>query len=358
MRLEKYQALSAAVVLGLGTSLPCTVQAADGQKWDANSKRIQLYGQLRASVDNFSGDLAKTTQKGTGLNSNASRIGIKGVVPTNMGDTSLIYQAEIRYDTTNEVKTDQFNLREGYAGLKSKSWGKLRLGRLSVGYKTTLTKIDPWNDNIPQSRSGGRQGSSEFHSSYFNSAVDYVTPKIAGGLTFNGWASIQPEQSTTPLHNTSTLKNYIGGTAGGIGAKYKNGNLFLGMDYIKMDATSTKNATSGLQNGSGWQIGGRYKFGAFSISGLYENVDDLGLGKNAYVNVIWKISHMRLIAAYGQNRDADVYGNKDWNNWSLGAKYNLTKKSELLLAYNSRTDATNSQSLNAVTLGINAKFGY
>ncbi len=356
MYTQKHTVLSVAALLCMWVCLSPTVQAANGQEWDVNSPRIQLYGQLRASVDNYSGDLAKPTQEGTGLNSNASRLGVKGAIPSSLGDVQVIYKAEIRYDTTNEVTTRQFNLRDGFAGLKSKTWGTLRLGRLSVGYKTTLTKIDPWNDNIPQSRAGGRQGSSEFHSSYFNSAVDYVSPKIAGGLTFNGWASIQPEQSTTPLHNTSTLKNYVGGTAGGVGAKYQAGNLLIGADYIKMDATTI--TTTGLQNGSGWQLGGRYKFGHFSVAALYEDVTNLGLGKNAYVNAIWKIGHTRLIAAYGQNRDSDVYGRKDWNNWSLGAKMDVTHKSELFLAYDSRSDATNSQSLNAVTVGINAKFGY
>ena len=141
-------------------------------------------------------------------------------------------------------------------------------------------------------------------------------------MTASAWYATEFNNSVKPLHNTGTLKNYTGGSVGGLGLKYSNTGLFIGADYINFDAdTINVDVKPGLANGSGWQIGGRYKIGDFSVAALYEDVKDLGLGKNTYVNGIYKLGKTRLIAAYGQNRDGAVYKNADYNNWSLGLKY-------------------------------------
>lgn len=324
-------------------------------------KAVQVYGQVRVSVDNQSNDF---TDDGTAINSNASRLGVQGSIPTTIGDTDLFYRAEVRYETTDFVNggpgtttgTRQLEFREGFVGLKNKKYGKLRLGRLVTEYKKTLTTIDPWNDNTPQSRAGGRQGSSELHSSYFNNSADYVTPSFLGGLSGSVWYATLLDNSGKPLHNTGTLKNYEGGQAGGVGVKYKHGPIFLAADYIDMDADNIKKA--GLENDSGWQVAARYQCSSFSISAFHEDVEDLGLGKNTYVNGIYKLGRTRLIAAYGMNRDGAVYKDEDYDNWSLGVKYGLTDRSELLAAFNRRSNNDTNQDFDTVTVGINAKFGY
>jgi predicted porin len=326
--------------------------------WPRNSKAMQLYGQMRVSVDNHSGDW-KSGSDGTSIVSNASRIGVKGAIPSGVADSDVIYQAEVRYETTDSVDGTagkQLEFREGYGGLASPTWGKIRLGRLSTAYKSTLTKIDPWNDNAPQSRAGGRQGSSELHSSYFNNAVDYVTPKFFKAVTASVWYATEFDDDANPLHNTGTLKNFTGGSSSGVGLKYNKGPLFIGADYIDVDADAITKA--GLANDNGWQIGGRYAFSAFSVAAFYEDVEDLGLGKNTYVNGIYKIGKTRLIAAYGINEDGAVYSNDRYKDWTLGAKYALNKKSELFAAYNSRINDTKDTDENTLTVGINAKFGY
>lgn len=158
------------------------------------------------------------------------------------------------------------------------------------------------------------------------------------------------------MFNTGTLKNYQGGQSWGLGVKYNTGPLFLAADWIDINADAITKA--GLQNDSAWQVSGRYKFGPVSVAALYEDAEDLGLGKNTYINGIYKIDRFRFIGAYGQNRDGAVYGNKDWNNWTIGAKYALTKKSELLAAWNRRRDDTGDKDFDTITVGVNAKFGY
>jgi predicted porin len=349
------------------------------QKEETLARAVQVYGQANVSVDHRSGDW---DEDGTAINSNASRIGLKGSLPTVLPGADLIYQAELRYETTDYVNggpgsgdqsggARQVEFREAYAGLKSDQWGKLRIGRLNTGYKSTGTTIDPWTDNVPEARSGGRQGMSELHASYFNNAVDYVTPKFFGGLTGTGWYATQFDDSEKPIHNTGVLRNYRAGSAGGVGLKYDDGTVFLGADWL--DVSADRISRHQLTNGDAWQLAGRYKLGPFngnqtlSASALYEDAAGLGLGRNVYANLIYGVDRFRFIGAYGQNRDGDVYGviedgqlieHRDWDNWSVGVKFALNKSSELLAAWNQRIDDTERDNFNTITVGIKAKFGY
>ncbi|MDZ7754545.1 MAG: porin [Gammaproteobacteria bacterium] len=354
-----------------------TQVAQQEKKYPGLGKAVQVYGQARVSADFTDNDVGSDGEE---IVSNASRIGVQGEMDTTIAGTAVFYRAELRYETTDEVNGDDTNFadidgdgdldpvgedggdskelefREGFAGLKG-GWGKLRVGRLSTEYKKTGTTIDPWTDNAPQGRGGGRQGMSEMHSSYFNNAIDYVTPKFAGGFTANAWYSTRFDNSSKNLHNAGALTNFKGGDAGGIGVKYASGPLFVGVDWVDIDADSI--AGGGVSNDSAWQIGARYKvMDNLSFAALYEDSEDLGLGENWYVNGIYRVGNTRLIAAYGQSNDRVANGNNDWDNWSIGAKYDLTKKSELLVAWNRRQDDTNDNDFDTLTVGINAKFGY
>ncbi len=335
------------------------------------SRAIQVYGQARVSLDSRSGN-GWGTNDGTELVSNASRIGVKGEMNTNLADTDVFYLMEVRYETADYVNggpgsagdpvdpaaqiSKQLEFREGFGGLKG-GWGSLRLGRLQTEYKKTMTTIDPWNDNVPEADKGGLQGASEIHAGYANNAMDYVTPQYFGALRFNGWYATRFDASDKPIDNTSNLKNMVGGQMWGLGGKWKSGPLFLAADYIKIDAETINDIN--LSNGNGWQIAARYSgFGPLSMAAMYEDVEDIGLGRNIMANAIYTIGHYHVIGTYGQNRDGRVYGNDDWNNTSLGLKYDLTKSSELLAAWNHNWNDTDSLDYDTLTMGINAKFGY
>lgn len=344
-------------------------------------KAVQLYGQLRLSADSYSDDFGTGTVsagvtpggKGTTIKSNASRFGIKGEIPTSIDDTSMIYQAEITYGAADNTSSE-ISWREGYAGLKG-GWGQARLGRFDVAYKTSLTAIDPWNDNAPQSRGfSGVQGSSALHSSYFTNAAEYVSPSL-NGFRMAAWISTQLDDENSNIHDAGPISNYQGGDAKGFGVKFNQGPWYVGADWIDINSTrigTTASTTpfaftvnTKMHNGNGWQIAGGYKSGNWSVGAFYEDVKDLGLGNNLYLNGTYKLGKTTLIATYGQNRDATQFFNRDIDTWSLGAKYALTKDSELFAAWVNRSEdaylapaATPAKDYQILTLGINAKFGY
>ncbi|MDZ7802722.1 porin [Thiohalophilus sp.] len=338
-------------------TLVAAMMAVPAMSAQAADNEVNVYGQIRLSVDNNSDDFGAGSE-GTGMKSNSSRLGVKGSMPTTLSGTDLIYKAEIRYGAADE-KTAEIEWREGYGGLKG-SWGKLRAGRLSVHYKTSGTKIDPWTDNIPQGRQSSKQGMSSLHSSYFNNALEYITPKF-GNLSAGVWHSMQfdgetgaPTDKVGTIHNAGPINKYKGGTASGAGVRYTDKNWFVSADVLDIDADSVTSAN--MANGSGSQLAVRYKSGPFSIAAFYEDVEDLGLGTNTYLNGIYRVGHTRLIATLGSNSDATQFGNQDIDTWSLGAKYDLTKKSELFAAFNSRDEGANT--FDTFTVGLNAKFGY
>lgn len=337
----------------------------------ADSKALEVYARVQVSVDNYSGDW---DNEGTTVKSNASYIGVKGEMPTGLAGTDIIYQAEMLYGAADE-DTAEIKVREGFAGLKG-GWGKLRLGRLSTPYKATLTKIDPWLDLQPQSRGyGGKLGSSALHANYFNNALDYVTPSFNG---FSGaiWHSQQLDSETSVIHNAGPLNNYQGGTATGLGVKYEKGPWYFGADWVTIDSDrigtnvtqSTANLTTGvvtsttafkpntkMHNGDGWQVAGRYKASHWSVAALYEDVEDLGLGKNLYLNGIYQLGKTSLIATAGRNRDASQFNNVDIDSWSVGVRHKLTKVSDVFIAYVNRDEGE--KEYDVVTTGINAYFG-
>jgi hypothetical protein len=298
---------------------------------------------------------------------------VKGEVPTSLGDTSMIYQAEITYGAADNT-SNEISWREGFAGLKG-GWGQARLGRVDVPYKTTLTAIDPWNDNAPQSRGfSGVQGSSSLHSSYFTNTAEYVSPSL-NGFKIGAWVSTQLDDETSNIHDAGPISNFLGGEAKGLGVKFNQGPWYVGADWIDVDAdrVGTLNsagaftANTKMHSDSGWQMAGRYKADAWSVSAFYEDVEDLGLGTNMYLNGTYKLGKTTLIATYGQNRDATQFFSRDIDTWSLGAKYALTKDSELFAVWVDRSEdghtgaggaAIPAKDFQILSLGINAKFGY
>ncbi|MCH8139437.1 MAG: porin, partial [Proteobacteria bacterium] len=232
----------------------------------------------------------------------------------------LTYQAEMQDEAAGPSSgpaSKEVTFREGFAGFQS-PWGKMRVGRLSTPYKTTLTTIDPWTDNALQSRGGGLGGSSELHANFFNNTIEYSTAKLSAGISASIWHATELDDSGKGLYNTGTLQNFSGGSADGFGLRYISGPVFLALDHIEINADNI--GLLGLSNGGGWQIAGRYSFQDWSFAAFYEDVQDIGLGKNTYINSIYRLGSTRLILAYGQNRDAAAYGDEDYDNWSIGAK--------------------------------------
>ena len=319
---------------------------------------FKVFGQVNVSVDSSSAD-GPGVQEGKRIKSNASRLGMMGSMDTTLGDVKLIYKAAIQYESSGENNQDVL-FRDAYVGLKDKKYGQLRLGRLTTGYKSSYTKIDPWTDHILQARQSGQQGASNLNSNYFNNAIDYTSPKL-NGVQLNAFYSFLEDNSSLRLHNSGKLVSYIGGDAYGLGVKYFLGGLRLTADVIDINADTTGSLTNGMAK----KIGAQYKFkNGLSVAGHYEDVTELKLGTNIWGIASYKVGKNGLLTAgYGTNTgdvSDNVYTSStkgDADTWNIGGKYKLTKKSSLIVGFNS-FDREGGDDAQTFTIGVDSKFGY
>lgn len=124
-----------------------------------------VYGKAFLTLDATTGDY----EERSALNSNASRIGIRGSEPLT-DNTDVVYQLEYRVDVDSNAARN-FESRDTYLGLSNKQYGTLLAGRLSA--------IDGRVDyaNVTQGGViGGDNVLASFDSPRANNAFAYVAP--------------------------------------------------------------------------------------------------------------------------------------------------------------------------------------
>lgn len=206
----------------------------------------QVYGKAFLTLDYEK----NTDTEGTKLNSNASRIGLKGAeaLTTN---TDVVYQLEYRVDLDSNAQRN-FESRDTYLGLSNEQYGTLLAGRLSA--------IDGMVDyaNITQGGVIGGDGvQSTFDANRLDNAVAYVSPNYSG---VNFMAMYQTDGSD----DDNSLPN--GGW--GVGVKYEPKGMPLRAGATYIQATDFKTT----------RISGSYDVNpALTVGALYQVSDKLGL---------------------------------------------------------------------------------
>ena len=115
--------------------------AVAGLSLNAAQAAPTVYGKLNVSVDSYNNGTATTTQ----INSNASRIGVKG--KETLTDTlRAIYQIEWEVLTDSASATTDLNARNRFIGLEKDDWGSFKIGQMDTFYKDIAAKADLFND--------------------------------------------------------------------------------------------------------------------------------------------------------------------------------------------------------------------
>ncbi|HCH26128.1 porin [Psychrobacter celer] len=162
------------------------------------------------------------------LNSNASRIGLKGSEALT-ANTDILYQLEYGIDIDagdrfvdadgggSMEKSDQFYSRDTYLGLKNAQYGTLLAGR--------LTAIDDYV-NFANVTQGGVLGGdvvlASFDAPRTNNTFNYFSPNI-NGMQFMAMYAMDEDNGTDTL----------GRDAFGVGGKYEAGPMNVGATYIQ-----------------------------------------------------------------------------------------------------------------------------
>lgn len=139
-----------------------------------------LYGQLDVSLTNT--DTGAATGDVWSVDSNASRIGIKGSADTNVDGLKGVYLAEFGVNADDgdadnvPGTTDPLTQRNIYAGLQG-NFGTLIMGNMDTPVKTVQGNVDQFNDTAADMAA---YVAGEFRAP---NIVAYVTPKLADSIT-------------------------------------------------------------------------------------------------------------------------------------------------------------------------------
>ena len=293
-----------------------------------------IYGKVNVSVVNAENGSADQWK----LNSNASRLGVKG--KTEIADgLYAVYKAEFEIAVDDgDTKGQTFNQRNIMAGIRG-GFGTVWAGKHDSPTKLAQNKIDLFNDlegDIKNTFDGENRVSN---------IVAYTSPTINGFATT---IAMMPGEGS----DLDGDGNDDTGLADGISysVSYTKDNIYV--------------AVAGDQDVKGqdlMRIVAQYKIDALKLGVMYQqNEDNLGTKDESgfFVSAAYKLdSKTTLKAQYGSIED-DADGDKE-DSLSLGADYKLAKGTKLYVFYTDNTDSSVGEAdtdATAYGLGMEHKF--
>lgn len=316
-----------------------------------------LYGKMNVTldqIDNNTGTPA-TSSKAWFLDSNASRIGIKGDAETDVAGLKGIYQAEYEINVdgaTGSTAATVFKQRNIFAGLKG-GFGTVKAGMFDTPLKESQGKVDEFNDlaaDLKNVMPGDTRASN---------IIQYSSPKLGDLVTVN--VAVMPAENT----NVDGATGNETGLADSISASavLESGAFYaaLAMDKNMTSASAVDTFTSGRADIT--RLVGAYKADNVEVGAIYQQADEVGTGatssdtsmllSGAYMTGAWKFK------AQVGNGEGDV-NNVKKTLGALGVDYKLGKSTTLFTYYATvKTDKpspTADAEVKTLALGLEQKF--
>lgn len=292
-----------------------------------------VYGKVYVTLDvNDGNDIAKnkvnsqgkhTLDTRTKLNSNASRIGVKGSEALT-ANTDVVYQLEYRLDT-DRAGDRNFEARDTYLGLANKRFGTLVAGRLTtiddyVNYANVTTGGVIGGDDVLASVSGPRA----------NNAFAYFSPEY-NGVQLMAMYALDENRSTNESAVERILRNdTLNRDAWGVAAKYEPTTMPLkvGASYLQAGQNTGKYVNNADFDKAA-RVSAAYAFTPAITGAVQYQITDLKKAANSKKENAITVSGSYKVAqtpwtAYGQLDFVDNYkGTKDAERQRLvlGGKY-------------------------------------
>lgn len=339
-----------ALAVGAVISVP-SVALADGPT---------VYGKVNVDLKNSSVDpepAPPTEDSQWELESNASRLGVKGDFDLDVAGLKAIYKAE--YEISVDDGAGPFKQRDIYAGLKG-GFGTLKAGNFDVPMKKAQGKIDQFNDldgDIKNLLAGENRKSN---------VIQYSTPKLADMITVN--AAFIPAENNDIDGADGKNENGLADTTS-LSAVLENGGLYAAIAMDKdMDDDLELDDLGAADTVDITRLAAGFKADAFELGALYQMaketekdavLDKTGEETTLIISGAFKIDRIKLKAQYGMT-EGDV-SKDEKTGMSFGADYKLAKASKAFFYYTDyETDydaaATPSDEETSYGIGIEHKF--
>jgi predicted porin len=274
-----------------------------------------IYGKVNVSVVNADNGTTDTWK----LNSNASRLGVKG--KTEIADgLYAVYKAEFEMCVDDgDCKGQTFTQRNIMGGIKG-SFGTVWAGKHDSPTKLAQNKIDLFND-----LEGDIKNTFEGENRVSN-IVAYSSPKMNG---FSTTVAMIPGEGTDIDGDGQDDTGLTDGISYSL--SYSQGNLYIAVA-----------GDQDVDNQDLMRIVAQYNIDALKLGVMYQqNEDNLGTKDESgfFVSAAYKLDKKTTLKAqYGSIED-DADGDEE-QTMSLGADYKLAKGTKLYVFYTDHTDSS------------------
>ena len=234
-----------ALAVGVAFVLPLAAQAAP-----------TVYGRLNLSVDYMDMDtnVMGVDGKVWELNSNASRVGVKGNEKLT-DELTAVYKAE--WEVQGDMKTaSELDARERYIGLKHYQLGTIRLGYIDSPFKNSEDSVDVFNDMAHLDMGNFLYGQKRLANS-----INYVSPKFLD--VFGANLTLQPGEgnAANPSAGASKDENHIA-DAISLALSYEDDSLYLSAAMDKE-----------VSNMDAMRLVARYKMSDITLSAMFQTAE-------------------------------------------------------------------------------------
>ena len=274
----------------------------------------KLYGKVNVSVVNSDSGSDDTWK----LNSNASRIGLKGSTQVSEGLT-VFYKTEFQVDVDGDGDGDVFKQRNIYAGIKGQ-YGSLLAGKNDTPTKLAQKKIDLFNDldgDIKKTFAGENR---------MSNIIAYTTPKYGN---FSATYAVMPSEAVNG--GLSDAKSYS--------VNYSKGDLYVAVA-----------SDSDVKGADLLRVVSQYKVDAWQLGLMYQENDTTN-ESGYFASAAYKCDTITYKAQYGNNEN-DTDGSEK-TTLTLGADFKLAKNTKSFVFF---TDNEGSSSTETFGLGLEHKF--
>lgn len=278
----------------------------------AAQAEVTIYGVAHVSVDALDNDRSGANERdGLFVSSNSSRIGFKGSEDLG-GGLKAIWQIESGVDLAHSGGV--LAGRNSFVGLAG-GFGAVIAGRHDTPFKIIGRKVDLFADQIGDAQNLTSVGGFGWDERP-NNVVAYISP------SFNGLQAIVAYVAEDGGEDTDAYS---------LNLTYSNGPLFLGAAYERHN----EGLVGGDDEETGFRLAASYEMGAFKVTGLYQNLSDVG-GVSGDDADVWGLGAAysfgnNVLKAQYYSADSDVDGDADM--WAIGLDHNFSKSTTAYIAY-------------------------
>lgn len=298
----------------------------------------RVYGQLNLSVDYMDADVMAPTSDVWALNSNSSRIGVKGSEKLTEEYTAVYkMEWEVTGDMEGTAASPDLKARERYIGIKHYQWGTVRLGYMDSPFKNAEDDIDVFNDLAHLD-----MGKFIYGQNRLDNSINYVSPKFLD--VFGANITIQPGEQSGNANQNHLADGYSAAFS------YEDDSLYLS---YAMDKEIT--------NMDAMRFNARYKMGDMMLSGMYQMAEPTkGANLQEDSFVVSGSYKMDMMTFRGEvlmaDKEMGIGASKETTLIGVGVDYNMTETTKVFgnLAM-STVEETGKADMETTYLGVGAE---